>query len=707
MKDPDHNGIYETTMIFNAKKDQKSTAAHWKLTKNTAAFPQYSSDEKLSNALYNMALEEMTNAVEPDSTFRTGKEWAGVWTRDISYSIILSMAYMQPKVAMKSLMRKVNANNRIIQDTGTGGAYPCSTDRMIWATAAWEVFKATGERKWLEKAYDIIKNSIADDEQVAYDTETGLVRGESSFLDWREQTYPKWMQPADIYESENLGTNAVHYQANIILSEMAKILKFTEVSEKHKALAEKIKSGINTYLWMPEKGYYAQYLYGRNFKSVSPKSEALGEALCILFGIADSEKAQSIIEKTPVMAYGIPCVYPQIPGIAPYHNDAVWPFVQSYWALASAKAGNGTAVAESIAAIDRAAALFLTNKENFVAGTGDFAGTQINSSNMLWSLSGNIAMVHKVIFGIEFGPGELFFHPFVPENYNGTRTLTNFKYRGAILDITIEGTGNKIKLFTIDDHPRNANLPSPLKGKHRIKMVMESDVSMATKINKVADYFSPETPFARIDNGMLTWEMVEKAVTYKVIKNGKPISTTAQNTFKIDSQAYAEFQVIAVDQNGIESFASEPVADLNLKSFAIYEAENASAKANFTYQGFTGSGFIETSKTVNPSINFEVEVAESGNYAVDFRYANGNGPINTENKCAIRSLNENENFLGTLVFPQRGVQEWSNWGFSNSMKVHFEKGKHVLTLILDAHDENMNGSVNQAMLDCLRVIKME
>jgi hypothetical protein len=40
------------------------------------------------------------------TAFRTGKEWAGVWTRDISYSIILSMAYLQPKVAMNSLMKK-------------------------------------------------------------------------------------------------------------------------------------------------------------------------------------------------------------------------------------------------------------------------------------------------------------------------------------------------------------------------------------------------------------------------------------------------------------------------------------------------------------------------------------------------------------------------------------------------------------------------
>lgn len=37
---------------------------------------------------------------------------------------------------MKSLLRKVGPTGRIIQDTGTGGAYSCSTDRMIWAVAA-------------------------------------------------------------------------------------------------------------------------------------------------------------------------------------------------------------------------------------------------------------------------------------------------------------------------------------------------------------------------------------------------------------------------------------------------------------------------------------------------------------------------------------------------------------------------------------------
>src|SRR5665647_187630 len=410
MKYPDGDGIYETTIILNETKKEKDLASSWKLTKDITAAPQYHSEYLISDVIYKMALEEMEKAIEPDSTFRTGKEWAGVWTRDISYSIILSMAYLQPKVAQYSLMRKVK-NGKIIQDTGTGGAYPVSTDRMIWAVAAWELYKATGDKDWLREAYGIIKNSIDDDLKNIHDNITGMVRGESSFLDWREQTYPKWMQPADIFESENLGTNAVHYEANMVLSQMASLLKNTKATKKYKANAEKIKAGINRYLWMNNKGYYAQYLYGRNFKILSPKSEALGEALCVLFGIADARQQASIIANTPVTDYGISCIYPQIPDLPPYHNNAVWPFVQSYWALASAKIANENSVMESLAAIYRPAGMFLSNKENFVADNGDFAGTVINSSNMLWSLSGNLYMIHKVIFGIEFQANKLVFHP--------------------------------------------------------------------------------------------------------------------------------------------------------------------------------------------------------------------------------------------------------------------------------------------------------
>mgnify|MGYP003575268644 CR=1 FL=1 len=705
LHDKDNDGIYEVDLLMNRYESQSRTASSWKLSKDISAFPQYKSESKLADALYKMALEEMQNAVEPDSTFRTGKEWAGVWTRDISYSIILSMASLQPQVAVNSLLRKVK-NDRVIQDTGTGGSYPVSSDRMIWAVAAWEVFKTNGDREWLTKAFNIIKNSVDDDLKNVYDPITGLVKGESSFLDWREQTYPKWMQSADIYESECLGTNAVHYQVNVVLSEMAKLLGDNRSAQKYGKLAEGIRAGINKYLWMPEKGYYGQFLYGRNHKILSPRAEALGEALTVLFGIADKGQQKRLVESTPVGKFGISCIYPQIPNIPPYHNNGVWPFAESYWALAAAKAGNESSVVRSMAGIYRPGALFLTTKENFVAQTGDFEGTQINSSNMLWSLSGNIGLIHKILFGIDIQTDRLVFNPFVPKVLQGRRSLNNFKYRKAVLDIEMEGYGNEISSITMDGKAlSNAELPATLEGKHAIQIVLANN-SPGGKVNVSPDYFSPAVPLAKYLDGHLQWESVENAVKYEVIKNGQKVALVADTKIPVKNDTYGEYQVIAVDPEGVESFASEPVPVYPSNFVRIIEAEKLAAKADYPYQGFSGRGFVEIGKQTNRSLKIEVIVPEGGLYAIDFRYANGNGPTNTENKCAIRTLNSEKGFMGTVVLPQRGKEEWSNWGFSNAVSARLEKGKNVFSLSFEPQNENMNGEVNQAMIDFVRFTKI-
>lgn len=705
MKDEEGDGIYEAKLLLNDQSDEKKTSSSWKLTKDISAFPQYQSAYPISDAVYNMSLEEMQRAVEPDSTFRTGKEWAGVWTRDISYSIILSMAYLQPRVAMNSLLRKVK-NGKIVQDTGTGGAYPASTDRIIWAVAAWEIYKATGDKDWLKQSYQIIKNSIEQDMAIAYDKTTGLVKGESSFLDWRDQTYPKWMQPVDIYGSECLGTNAVHYQANIVLADMATILNDKATSIKHKKIAEEIKTGINKYLWMPGKGYYGQFLYGRNTKILSPRSEALGEALAVLFGIA-GDKQQQIISNTPVMDFGIPCIYPQIPDIPPYHNNGIWPFVQAYWALAAAKAGNEEAVMQSIAAICRPAALWLTNKENFVASNGDYAGTQINSDNMLWSLSGNIALVHKILFGIQFNENTLSFQPFVPFALRGKRQLTNFTYRNAIYDIELEGYGNKIKSFTLDGKIQPAIIPADLAGRHRIKIVLTNNAIKNNKVNKVDHYESLSAPMVSLNNDELTWNEIKGIKEYVVLNNGKEVKRTKQARFAVDVKNYSEYQVIAIDDKNIPSFASEPVIVTGNEQITIYELENHVQPSSMPYKGYTGKGFIEINTVSNTSVSIPVTIEKDGLYSIDFRYANGNGPTNTENKCAIRAFKISDRTVSTLVLPQRGKEEWSNWGWSNSIQAKLTKGKHLITINLEPENENMNGDINQAMLDNMRLIRIK
>jgi hypothetical protein len=705
LKDNDGDGIYTVTLEMNKAQEKKTTASSWTLSRDISAFPQYRSAVPMMDALYNLAIEEMENAIEPDSTFRTGKEWAGVWTRDISYSIILSMATLQPKVAEYSLLRKVK-NDRVIQDTGSGGSWPVSSDRMIWAVAAWEVYKTTGDREWLVKAYQIIKNSVEDDLKNIYDNRTGLVRGESSFLDWRDQTYPKWMQPADIYASENLGTNAVHYQTNRVLAQMAVLMKDNGAAEKYTKIADQIKAGINAHLWLPEKGYYGQYLYGRQFPVLSPRSEALGEALTVLFDIADTARQRSVIAHTPVTNFGIPCIYPQIPNIPPYHNDAVWPFVQSYWSLAAAKTGNAEALVQSMSAIYRPAALFLTNKENFVSSTGDFAGTQINSSNMLWSLSGNISMIYKVLFGIDIRENSLVFKPFVPEVLQGERTLTNFKYRHSILDISMSGFGNVIRSVTLDGQTLpSATIPAELSGRHQVVIVLANNAIEKGHMGLVKDEFSVAAPVLKLKDDLLSWDKVEGAVNYSILHNGKEIAKTAALEYKAEQGG--EYQVIAADVSWIPSFASEPVLVYDQQKIKIIDLTLVTERSALPYQGYTGRGFVEISKTKNRKITIEVNVPETGAYALDFRYSNGNGPTNTENKCAIRTFGIDGVFAGTFVFPQRGKEEWSDWGFSNTNLVELTKGSHQLSLSFEDWNENMNGEINQAMLDYLRVIKIK
>ena len=78
---------------------------------------------------------------------------------------------------------------------------------------------------------------------------------------------------------------------------------------------------------------------------------------------------------------------------------------------------------------------------------------------------------------------------------------------------------------------------------------------------------------------------------------------------------------------------------------------------------------MEIGVSKNRVLTFDVNVEKAGTYALSFLYANENGPINTENNCAMRSLYVNDGFAGAVIFSQRVINEWSAWGKSNSRKI--------------------------------------
>ncbi|HEU0302666.1 MAG TPA: hypothetical protein VFR37_24610, partial [Longimicrobium sp.] len=363
LTDADGDGVYTLVMPVEAQYTRPLAAegqAVWARRADLSAFPRLRSPERLVDALYRMSLEELTQLVRDDGALSAGAKWPGVWTRDVAYSSVLALAIVAPDAVRRSLMAKVDSAGRIIQDTGTGGSWPISTDRLTWALAAWELYAVTGDREWLRTAYDVIARSAGDDLHAVWDPRTGLARGETSFMDWREQSYPRWMDPRDIAQSAGIGTNVVHFATHRILAQMAALLgEQFEWGRGSAAHAQAMQEHFRT----PE-GYFGVFRYGRLHPALAPRSDALGNALAILYGAADAGGKATIAATMPVVDFGAPTFWPYIPDIPHYHNGALWPFVGAFWTWASAEAGNTVGVEHGLASIYRPAALFLTNKEN-------------------------------------------------------------------------------------------------------------------------------------------------------------------------------------------------------------------------------------------------------------------------------------------------------------------------------------------------------
>lgn len=683
----------------------------WKLKNDISGYPQLKSGNRLQNAIYNMGLDEMINAVEPDTTLRTGKEWAGVWTRDVSYSIILSMAYLQPEASKISLMKKVNRNGRIVQDTGSGGAWPVSSDRMIWAVAAYELYKVTGDKDWLEFIYPVIKNSIEDDFKVIYSD--GGVNGETSFIDWREQSYPKWMQTADIYASQAQGTGAVHVAALDVLSKIAEELGHGEEAKKYGDMSAELNRTLQEKFWNEGRGNFDMYSYGRAFPINNPRSETLGQSFAILYDQLTPERAATVTENIPVTKFGPAIFYPQISDMPAYHNNALWPFVASYYTLANAKAGNEKGLLAGIGSVYRPAALFATNKENFNLDNGDIA-TELNSSNMLWSLAGNLAIAHRILMGLTFETDGLHFNPVVPKAMSDTREMSNIQYRDAKIDLTVEGYGNKIASCTVNGKPSAPFIPADAKGDFKVVIRLADNDFDTLKLNNVENKKAPLTPIARLvpdpstglneslPLNLLEWHPIEYIGEYIVLRDGKEVARTRQTSYP--ATIAGEYQVIGVAADGTQSFASEPLSNRHayvaqpMKENTDLRSREVSYQPASAIEGFHGSGFYEMDHATAPAA-FTLRVPEAGRYALSFRYANGNGPVNTENKCAIRSVVVNGYDAATVVMPQRGVGNWNDWGMTNVVVVELKKGLNKINLTYEPHDENMNLATNHAIVD--------
>lgn len=376
--------------------------------------------------------------------FETGEKWHYVWTRDLSYAADLGLALLDPERVRNSLEFKLSALRpgltkaavvpgradglQIIQDTGSGGSWPVSTDRITWAFGAEKVLATlpAGQRQaFARRALAALGNTIDIDRVAAFDAASGLYTGEQSFLDWRDQSYAAWIvnDLSSLASSKALSTNVGHYKALTLAARLAKESGDAPLADKYAAWAQALKTAINERLWLADAGMYSSLTAPHFDGAPMHKFDWLGQALAIITGVASPERTRSILAHYPHGPMGAPVIYPQQQDMPVYHNRALWPFVTAYGLKAAAIGRNVSVADAAYDTLTRGAALNLSNMENLEWLSGQpllldeknpaLIGPVINSKRQLWSVGAYLGMVIENVFGISANEHGLTVQPFI------------------------------------------------------------------------------------------------------------------------------------------------------------------------------------------------------------------------------------------------------------------------------------------------------
>ncbi len=664
-QDLDQDSIYDLTITFEPA-DPSAIDRSWTLSQDISHLPKFSSPEApLLETLTNLALEEAILNIREDGAFSAGKEWHGVWTRDLSFAGQLSLAYLFPENMKASLRAKLSDTGRIIQDTGTGGSWPVSSDRHVWTLAAWEVFLATGDEDWLNEIRDPILLAIQEDLLWNRDPVSGMLQGETSFEDWREQTYPLWMTPSNIHSSHALSTNIIFKRAmeiGLALSENRR-----DIIRSWPQLIQRLDHNILQHFWSTSLSAPASYVMTNPTWTPASHRDILGESLGIMYLNSFGDIDSQLVATYPRTQFGTPIISHQLPHSPPYHNKAIWPFVETYGLLAAKQAGNSLAYAHGFNSLIRSAGLFLSHRENFEYRSGRPDETQINSDRQLWSVAGWLGAIYKGLFGITVSYDfdskgfDLLLEPNNPFEWDKF-ILSNLSLHETPLTIMINGTGASVRSITVNNTPHEAGDPIRLLGEAlSISIELENDVAPSSDHIELTDHLLPDTPDIFWSNDTLTW--TSNSFNNIIELNGRFLDTLQQPTIIIPDSVNGFFTIRAIDSLGQMSLPTKP----------HYLGPSAtlmlSAKAPY---------YIELGRD-NAFVDMDFEVPSEGNYLVRLVYSNGAGPINTGNTCGLANLMINDWWLEQMVsFPH--TAGWEILSTTSWAKAHFKQGKNSLML---------------------------
>jgi len=363
-----------------------------------------------------------------------------------------------------------------------GEKYGQYWDAIVWTTGAWNHYLYTGDRDFLALAFEVTENSLVHLEQAEFDAKDNLFRGpgwsdgvaaypdeyaktggSSGILDWPKHNPDKVSKPGFGIPIRALSTNCLYYNAYVTVEKMATELK-APVDPKWKIKAENLRTAINSRLWNDEKGDY-RFLVGPFGKC--DLQEGLGSSYALLFGIADAKRAETVFVNQHVCPAGLPCGWPNLrryesPDGTSFgrHIGTVWPQIQGFWADAAARAGKVDVFGHEILNLAAHAVRDRQFAECYHPITGEiYGGLQEKqgqgiilwkaTSRQTWAATAYLRMVLLGLAGMRFDADGVRFQPCIPKGISHVE-LRNVSYRSMNLDLTIRGTGTKVKQCLIN-----------------------------------------------------------------------------------------------------------------------------------------------------------------------------------------------------------------------------------------------------------------
>jgi hypothetical protein len=683
--------------------------------KEDATLPQVRSGNLAFDALFALATHEMrldsvkeirdgnyngNNAISCDC-FETGEKWHYVWTRDLSYAADLGLGLLDPQRVRNSLLFKLSGwregvtpapqvkgtadGLQIVQDTGSGGSWPVSTDRITWAFAAEEVLKtlpAAERQAFAATALKALSNTIDNDRIAAFDKTAGLYTGEESFLDWRDQSYAAWV-PGDLASmasSKALSTNVGHYKALTLAAMLAREQGDAARAKRYEGWARDLKRAINERLWLEDAGMYSSLTAAHFDGAPMHKFDWLGQSLAIVTGVADDKRARRILASYPHGPMGAPVIWPQQPGMPVYHNRAMWPFVTAYGLRAAALGGNVAVADAAYDSLMRGAALNLSNMENLEWLSGqsvlldeahpELIGPVINSKRQLWSVGAYLGMVVRNVFGVAATNQGIALHPFVTAKLRGGMFAATNEI--ALYNLRLQGHGLNIKLrlpaaagkdvdgvyaierILLNGKPAGSSIRwSELAPENQIEIVLgrlEAGEQAIRRVNadpyvETPAVFGPREPAIAAlqrSTGGVTLDIAAKdsgGVHYNVYRDGRLVAAKLPAGAWTDRHAgnIGATACYAVEAeftgSGNRSHHSRPrcvdagveiaAADAGVSAGVALAGPKLSTNPRFDEPHLADWG--------KPQDRFEVKdikVPAAGNYAVQVRYHNGANQVN-------------------------------------------------------------------------------